>query len=81
MAKLISFQEVKQDPPPPLEIKDIRNSKDAKRLLSRVISSFVRKELDSNDAKTVAYLLSVFIQIEQQSDLLQRIELLEKVKQ
>ena len=81
MAKLISVQQIPPTPPPLLQIKDIRNSKDARRLLSKIISGFIRKEIEGTDAKTLGYLLSVYCQIESQSDLLNRIERLEKGEQ
>lgn len=55
----------------------IRTAKDAKKLLGRLISQFTKGTVQSDDAKTLAHLLSVFIQAHQAVDLEERLEQLE----
>ena len=49
-----------------------------KRLLARLIAGFIRHEIDGGDAKTVAYLCSIFAQIIKDSDFEARLSALEK---
>ena len=56
----------------------IRNCKDARRLLSRIISDFRAGKILGADAKTMAYLLSVYVQITKDTELEERISRLEK---
>lgn len=55
----------------------VRSGKDAKKLLSRLLVAFQRGEVANDEARTIAHLLSVFIQIEKEIELLERIEKLE----
>ncbi len=65
--------------PVPLKEEPIRvkNLKDAKKLLSRLLVSFQREEVDSRQAKDLAYLISVFIQAVKDAELEERIKVLE----
>lgn len=58
----------------------IRTAKDAKKILGRLISSFTRGEVASDDAKTLAYLLSTFVQIHAAVEIEERLEALELKK-
>jgi len=62
----------------PGKIPRIRTAKDAKKLLGRLISSFARGEVANNDAKDLAYLLSVYVTTCTAADIEERIEALEK---
>lgn len=56
----------------------LSNLKDAKRLCSRLIRSFIKGEVSGSDAKTLSYLLSTYVTIAQGSDIEERIDGLEK---
>ena len=75
--KTVAAKRKTGDPPPALE-KEIRNVKDARRLLSRIISEFRAGKIEGTDAKTMAYLLSVYVQITKDTELEERILQLEK---
>jgi len=64
----------------PGTIPRIRTAKDAKKLLGRIISGFTRGEVASDDAKTLAYLLSTYVQIHGAMEYEQRLEALEAKK-
>lgn len=55
----------------------LTNLKDAKRLCSRLIRSFIKGEVSGNDAKTLSYLLSTYVTIAQGSDIEERLDELE----
>lgn len=59
----------------PVFVRDIRG---AKRLLGRLIVQFQRGTVDSQKARTMAYLLSTFCEICNHSDIEGRIKLLEE---
>ncbi|MCX6141989.1 MAG: hypothetical protein NTZ35_02095 [Ignavibacteriales bacterium] len=65
----------------PLSLKEkpikVKNLRDAKKLLSRILVAFQRGELEGREAKDLAYLLSVWVQIVKDADLEERIRLLE----
>jgi hypothetical protein len=59
----------------------VKNVKDARRLLSRLISEFRAGEIQGTDAKTMCYLLSTYVQITKDTELEERIKRLEKDKE
>jgi hypothetical protein len=56
----------------------VKNVKQAKRLLSRIITQFQRGEITDFDAKTLCYLLISLVSICKDIDFEERITLLEK---
>lgn len=56
----------------------IRTAKDAKKLYGRLISQFTQGEVASDDARTLAYLLSGFVQACAAADIENRIAALER---
>ena len=56
----------------------VSSIKDARRLLSRLISQLQQGTVLSRDAKDLTYLLSIYVQITRESDLEERLEALEK---
>lgn len=56
----------------------IRTAKDARKLYGRLISQFTRGEVAGEDARTLAYLLSGFIQACAASEIEERVEALER---
>ena len=56
----------------------VRNLRDAKKLLSRLLVSFQRGEVEGREAKDLAYLLSVFVQVVKDAELEKRIDRLEE---
>jgi predicted nucleotidyltransferase len=56
----------------------VKNLKDAKRLMSRLLVAFQRGDTDNRDAKDLAYLLSVYVQIVKDSEIEERIAMLEE---
>lgn len=78
-AKVKQMYEVKNltDTPAPIKV---LSAKHAKRLLSRLIYQLQTKEVTGQDAKDIAYLLSIYIQIFNQMELEERIKKLELQK-
>lgn len=77
--QLIKTKEVSGDPSPVISgTLKVRNLKQAKRAMSKLIESFVRGEVCSSDAKTLAYLVSTFIEVAQAADIEQRLSELEQ---
>lgn len=68
-------REMKQRP----SVIAVHNSRDARRLLSRVISEVQGDEIDLAKAKGIAYLLQVYIGIERETELEERIQKLEQL--
>lgn len=56
----------------------VSKPKDAKRLLSRLIYQFQTGEISSRDAKDLAYLVSVYIAVVKDTELVERLENLEQ---
>jgi len=84
-AEAVQVQTDAGNPSPPAfrpviagNIPRIRTAKDAKKLYSRLISGFCKGEIAGDDAKTLAYLLSGFIQTCTAAEIEERIEALEK---
>ena len=78
--KLIEGATDAENPSPPIlsgAIPRIRTARDAKKLLGRLIASFTRGEVHGDDAKTLAYLLSTFVQIGTAVEFEDRLEALE----
>jgi chemotaxis regulatin CheY-phosphate phosphatase CheZ len=72
-------KEVKQTSPP-LVLSGIsapKNIKDAKRILSKLISAFIKGEIEDQRAKTLCYLLNSFVMIVRDNDFETRLQLLE----
>ena len=59
----------------PIKVKNLR---DAKKLLARILVAFQRDELAVRQAKDLAYLLSVYVSIVKDSDLEERLRILEE---
>lgn len=78
-AKVREYIESKRDMDTPAPIK-INSAKQAKRLLSRLIYQLQTKEVTGQDAKDIAYLLSIYIQVFNQMELEERIKKLELQK-
>ncbi|NLT52747.1 MAG: hypothetical protein GXX85_17725 [Ignavibacteria bacterium] len=78
-AKVKEMFEIKSlsDTPAPIKV---NNVKTAKRLLSRLIYDLQDNSINGQKAKDLCYLLSVFIQVFNQSELEERINKLEKAK-
>ena len=70
--------------PPPFRavlsgnVKPPRNAKDAKKLYGRLISQFIKGEVANEDAKTLCYLLTGYIQACAASDFEERVDSMEK---
>jgi len=79
-SKVLSLRRGGKNPSLSLEEKPIRvrNLKDAKKLLGRLLVAFQRKEVDNRDAKDLAYLVSVYVQVLKDAELEQRIAKLEE---
>lgn len=72
-------QGVKDDPQPLLDFNPkVKDLKSAKRLLGRLISKFISGDIKNQDAKDLAYLLSIFVSIEKDSVIEERIKSLEE---
>ncbi len=56
----------------------VKNLKDAKKLLGRLLVAFQRGEIGGRDAKDLAYLLSVWVQIVKDVELEERLKNLEQ---
>lgn len=56
----------------------ITNIRQAKRILSSLISEFVKGSITNQDAKDLAYLLSTFVSIIKDAELEQKLSLMEK---
>lgn len=57
--------------------KRVRTIQDAKAILSKLISAFMKGEIDNKDAKDLCYLLNTYVAIHRDTDLEERIEQLE----
>ena len=66
-------------PPILKKIRPPRTLKDAKELLGSLISAFLKRQLDGNDARTLCYMITSFTVVCTQSDLEVRIKNLEKM--
>ena len=79
LPKVLNLRRDKKNSPLSLKEKPIRvkNLKDAKKLISRLLVAFQREEIDGRNAKDLAYLLSVFIQICKDVELEDRLTKLE----
>lgn len=71
-----SSNDATNHPPPvfPGKIPAVRNTRTAKRLLSRLIAAFCRGEIGGKDAKTLAYLLQTYCQITKDCEFEQLVE-------
>lgn len=56
----------------------IKNTDDAKQLLSKLISEFCKGRIENQQAKTLCYLLSQYVAITKDSDFEKRLEALEE---
>ena len=77
--KVLKLRGDRKNTPPSLKEKPIRvrNLKDAKKLIGRLLVAFQREEIDGRNAKDLAYLLTVFIQIVKDVELDERLTKLE----
>lgn len=78
--KVIEMNRVNDNTPLVKAVK-VRTIKDAKRLMSKLITAFQEKTIDGRDAKDMAYLLTVFLQIVKDFELEKRVEEIEKAIQ
>lgn len=62
----------------PKRERPVKNARDARRLLSTIISEFRQGIIQGTDAKTLCYLLSTYVQIQQASELEERLVKLEQ---
>jgi len=78
--KVLTLRRNTANSPRSLKEKPIRvkNLRDAKKLLARLLVAFQRQELDGRKAKDLAYLLSVYVSIVKDSDLEERLRILEE---
>lgn len=58
--------------------KEIRCIRSAKKLLGKLISAFIRHEITGEDSRTLCYLITSYVTICKDNDILQRIEQLEE---
>jgi hypothetical protein len=58
-----------------------RNIEEAKKILSRLISSFVRGKVTDHQSKTLCYLLTSFVMMVKDNDFESRLQLLESTMQ
>ena len=66
----------------PLNISGItspRNVNDAKRILSKLISEFIKGTIEDNRAKTLCYLLNSYVSITRETDFESRLSEVEKI--
>ena len=79
LPKVLNLRRDKKNSPLSLKEKPIRvkNLRDAKKLISRLLVAFQREEIDGRNAKDLAYLLTVFIQIVKDGELEERLTKLE----
>ncbi|MDR3596494.1 hypothetical protein [Clostridium sp.] len=54
-----------------------KNIKEAKRILSKLISAFIKGDIEDQKAKTLCYLLNSFVMIIRDNDFENRLQLLE----
>jgi len=67
------------NPQPLLDVNiKVNNLKSAKRLLSKLISRFISGEIKNQDAKDLAYLVSVYVSVVKDAEIEQRIKSLEE---
>lgn len=77
--KSIVKKGVNSNPQPLLDIKiNVTNLKSAKRLLSKLISKFISGEIINQDAKDLAYLVSVYVSVVKDVEIEERIKKLEE---
>lgn len=76
--KLIESQKDKGNTPLVKAVK-VRTIKDAKRLMSKLITGFQQGTIIGRDAKDMAYLLTVFLQIVKDFEIEKRIESIEQI--
>ncbi len=78
--QLVQPERTSTDSPPLIagKIPKVRSLKQAKRLMSKLISSFVAGEISANDSKTLAYLVSTFIEVAGAADIEQRLDDIEQ---
>ncbi len=58
--------------------KEVRCIRSAKKLLGKLISSFIRREINGEDSRTLCYLVTSYVTICKDNDILERIESLEE---
>ncbi|MCL4510019.1 MAG: hypothetical protein M1470_02980 [Bacteroidetes bacterium] len=76
--QLVKTQSSNENPYPIIEGNlKVRNLKAAKRLMSKLIEAFIAGRVTGNDAKTLAYLTSTYIEVAQAADLEDRLIKLE----
>jgi hypothetical protein len=72
-------KEIKPNPQPLLDVNiKVNNLKSAKRLLGKLISRFISGEIENQDAKDLAYLVSVYVSVVKDAEIEQRIKSLEE---
>jgi hypothetical protein len=59
----------------------LNNIKGAKRILSRLISGFIKNEVSDSKAKTLCYLVTSYVTIVKDNDFENRLQLLESTLQ
>lgn len=64
----------------PGKIPRIRTARDARKLFGRLISQFTKGEVASEDARTLCYLLTGYIQACATAEIEERLQALEKAK-
>lgn len=70
---------VSGDPPPLLAGgKEVRCIRSAKKLLGKLISAFIRHEISSEESRTLCYLITLYVTICKDNDILERLEALEE---
>ncbi|MDR3594274.1 hypothetical protein [Clostridium sp.] len=71
-------KEKKNTSPPLFEgITTPKNIKDAKNILSKLISAFIKGEVNDQKSKTLCYLINSFVMIVRDNDFENRLQLLE----
>ena len=55
----------------------VKNARSARRLMGKIILEFQKKTINSNDAKTLSYLVSTYLQACSVADIEERIKILE----
>lgn len=79
-ANALQVIDLKQTPGPgPMfnKIVRVRDARSARRLMGKIILEFQKKTINSEDAKTLSYLVSTFLQACTISDIEERIKFLE----
>lgn len=83
--KLIATESETADTPPAkpkaaFNERPVKSAKDARRMLSRLISEFRAGEIEGTNAKTLCYLLQTYVNIQKDTEIEERILALEKAK-